>query len=232
MARVFINRLIEVQGIFLFLGTGAALAAAGAVETPPLVVHDRKGDLSAGRVRQLADAAEETLDRILEFWSMSPRVRKLGKIRVNLDRPRGKRYGAVFHWSREGGRRVRVVDVLGVGRQPEMVAHKLMHAVFPSPDKLIRNMMGIPMEIRFGNPQTFSMCGFDVDDWAAALYETKSYIPLRELGPGHTPWGMSSRKGMPGVMNPARQHATYVEAGSFGTYVFKNFVASHPRRSM
>jgi len=67
------------------------------------------------------------------------------------------------------GRRVRVVRVFGVGNEPQMVHHKLTHAVFPTPDKLIRNMMGIPMEARFGNPLTFPMCGGRADDWALAL---------------------------------------------------------------
>ena len=36
------------------------------------------------------------------------------------------------------------VRVFGVEREPQMVAHKLTHAVFISPDKLVRNIMGIP----------------------------------------------------------------------------------------
>ena len=50
--------------------------------------------------------------------------------------------------------------------------------------------MGILTEAQVGNPFTFPMCGFGSDEWVLALLETKSYLPLNELGPDHESWGM------------------------------------------
>ena len=65
------------------------------------------------------------------------------------------------------------------------MVHKLTHALFPTEDKLIRNMMGIPTELRFGNPCSFPMCGYDPDAWVTAIRRTGSYIPLDGLGEAH-----------------------------------------------
>lgn len=193
------------------------------METSHLIVRDRTGDLSNEQVKELADAARKTLNKILEFWSTGPRVQKFGKIRVDLERPRGKHYASVFLWGEENGRKVRVVKIFGVDKEPQMVAHKLTHAVFPNPDKLIRNMMGIPMEIRFGNPKAFPMCGFSNEDWVLALDKINSHIPMTELGPNHDQWGMGTRDGLPVVIDKARQHAAYAESGSFGSYLLDAF---------
>ena len=92
-------------------------------------------------------------------------------------------------------------------------------ATMAIPMPTIWMMMGIPMEIRFGNSQTFPMCGFSNNDWVSALLQIKSYIPLAELGPSHTHWGMKTLEGLPVVTDIARQHAAYTESGAFGSYL-------------
>lgn len=203
----------------MLLASTETSPAQAAVAATRLDVRDATGRLSDGRVRALADEAEGTLDKILTFWSASPRIEEFGKIRIEFDRPRRDTYSAVFHWGKEGDRRVRIVSVFGVNGEPQMLAHKLTHAVFPNPDKMIRNLMGIPMEAKFGNPLTFPMCGFSNDTWVLALRQLKSYIPLPELGPDHEQWGMGTKGGLPVVVDSARQHAAYAESGSFGTYL-------------
>ena len=107
---------------------------------------------------------------------------------------------------------------------PQMMAHKLTSAVFPQKDKLIRNMMGILTEAQVGNPLTFPMCGFGSDEWVLALLETKSYIPLNELGPDHESWGMKDAGGGKlSILDKAKQHKAYAETGSFGNYLFQTY---------
>jgi hypothetical protein len=84
-------------------------------------------------------------------------------------------------------------------------------------------MMGIPMEVLFGNPLTFPRCGFSPDEWVAAFRHNNSYIPLTELGPDHEQWGMATRGGVPVVTNKARQHIMYAESGSFGAFLIDTF---------
>ena len=103
-----------------------------------------------------------------------------------------------------------------------MMAHKLTSAVFPQKDKLIRNIMGILSEAHVGNPATFPMCGYSSDDWVLALLKSDSYIPLGELGPDHESWGMrDDGGGKLSILDKARQHRAYAEAGSFGNYLFQ-----------
>jgi hypothetical protein len=87
-------------------------------------------------------------------------------------------------------------------------------------------MMGIPMEIRFGNGRSRPMCGFSIDAWVLALRETNGYVPLARLGPGHESWGMSARSGMPYTTNQALRQASYAEAGSFGDYLLRTYGAA------
>jgi len=203
-------------GLFLLL---MPINVGYAIETPHLSIHELTGRLSPDRVQGLAHSAEEALKQILEFWSAGPRVSDFGKIRVELDKPRAGIYASVFVWGKVEGRKTRIVKIFGVDEKPQMMFHKLTHAVFPNNDKLIRNMMGIPMEVKFGNPLTFPMCGHKNDTWVLAMRKVKSYIPLEELGPDHEQWGMSTREGLPVVVDGARQHRAYAESGSLGMYL-------------
>jgi hypothetical protein len=214
------RRLLAAHGwcAGLCLAIGASSASA-ATDTAHLTVHDLTGRLTAARLGELAGAAQKDLDGIVAFWATTPRVEEFGKIRVEFDQPRRDIYSAVFRFAAVDGRKTRVVTIFGANGRPQMMVHKLTHAVFPNPDKLIRNMMGIPTEVRLGNPLTFPMCGFGNDEWVLALRRARAYIPLRELGPDHQQWGMSTRGDLPIVVDLARQHAAYAESGSFGTYL-------------
>lgn len=201
-----------------------------AMETDVFVVRDLTGKLSVDRQAALAKDAREKLDRVLAFYGVGAKVENLGKIRLEFDEPRSGTYSTVFITVKEGNRKVRVVRIFGVDKEPQMVAHKLTHAIFISPDKLIRNMMGIPMERRFGNPLTFPMCGFSSDEWVEAFRRKQSYIPLSELSPDHEQWGMSTRGGVPVVLNKPRQHVMYAESGSFGEYLLASYSAEKMKR--
>ena len=68
------------------------------------------------------------------------------------------------------------------------------------------------------------MCGFSSDEWVLALLETKSYIPLNELGPDHESWGMKDAGGGKlSIFDKVKQHKAYAETGSFGNYLFKTY---------
>ena len=194
------------------------------VETSHLIVSDATGKLSNEQLNERAGQAQETLDKIIAFWSADPGIARLGKIRVIFDVPRRDVYSSVFYWERKGDQKIRIVRVFGTDGAPQMMAHKLTSAVFPQKDKLIRNMMGILTEAQVGNPLTFPMCGFNSDEWVLALLETKSYIPLNELGPDHESWGMKDMGGGKLVIqDKARQHKAYAETGSFGNYMFQTY---------
>jgi hypothetical protein len=152
-----------------------------ALETEDFIVRDLTGQLSDDQIRKLTAAADEKLKKILDFWAVDSGVNRLGKIRLEFEKPRAGTYSTVFITVKEGDDRVRVVRVFGVTEESQMVAHKLTHAVFPSADKLIRNMMGIPMEVRFGNPLTFPMCRFSHDEWVTVFRRNHSY-PSLEAG--------------------------------------------------
>lgn len=220
--RLMIRKVIALS-IFMagLLAAGLSQAATAAIETRHLFVGDAKSRLSDDQLRNLADQAQMTLERVIAFWSADPGVERFGKIWVVFDAPRRDFYSSVFYWGEKGGRRVRIVQVFGYEGSPQMMAHKLTSAVFPQKDKLIRNMMGILTEGQIGNPLTFPMCGFSSDDWVLALLKTKSYIPLNELGPDHESWGMrDAGGGKLLVFNKVRQHSAYAETGSFANYIF------------
>jgi hypothetical protein len=201
------------------------------LETSHLIVSDATGNLSSEQLRQLADSAQETLNKILAFWSADPGIAQFGKIRVVFDVPRREVYSSVFYWDRKGDRRIRVVRVFGTDGAPQMMAHKLTSAVFPQKDKLIRNLMGILTEAQVGNPLTFPMCGFSSDEWVLALLETKSYIPLNDLGPDHESWGMKdSGDGKLSILDKAKQHKAYAETGSFGNYLSNTYGIAQIKR--
>lgn len=207
--------------------TSSAANYTEITDQPQLIVRDKTGVLSQERFEALARAADGTLLKILDSWSARPKIEKFGKIRLEFYEPvKGARYSSrytTFHWSKESGQRVRIVRVFGVDVQPQEMAHKLTHAIFPNPDKLIRNMMGIYSETRFGNRNSFPMCGFSNDAWAQALLQLDSLIPLGSLGPEHGDWGMEFQHSRPVVHDRAKQHAAYAEAGSFGDYLIRTY---------
>ncbi|HPS78470.1 MAG TPA: hypothetical protein PLS53_09975 [Thermoanaerobaculaceae bacterium] len=204
------------------LTAGLARASGATIETRDLVVSDATGKLPNAQLKRLAEQAQAMMERILSFWSADPGTDRLGKIRVVFDVPRRDVYSCVFYWDKEGGKRVRVVQVFGTQGTPQMMAHKLTSAVFPQKDKLIRNIMGILSEANVGNPATFPMCGVSSDDWVLALLQKGSYIPLNELGPDHESWGMKDNGGgRLSILDKARQHTAYAEAGSFGAYLLQ-----------
>jgi len=193
-------------------------------ETSHLIVSDTTGKLSNEQLKRLADHAQKTLNRILAFWSADAGIAQFGKIRVVFDAPRRDVYSSVFYWDKKGDQRIRIVQVFGTDGEPQMMTHKLTSAVFPQKDKLIRNMMGILTEAQVGNPLTFPMCGFSSDEWVLALLETKSYIPLKELGPDHESWGMKDAGGGKlSILDKTKQHKAYAETGSFGNYLFQTY---------
>jgi hypothetical protein len=209
--------------LFLFFAISIFIGSSKAMETKNLIARDRTGQLTEDQIRKLTLQAETALAQILAFYSTGPRNERFGKIRIEYDHSRNGTYAAVFLMRKEDGRKVRIVRIFGVTEEVQMMSHKLTHAVFPNADKLIRNMMGIPMESRFGNPITFPMCGFTCDEWVYALRQNKSYIPLEELGPEHKDWGMSTRGELPIVVDKARQHAAYAESGSFGEFLLDTY---------
>jgi hypothetical protein len=222
--------LVTILGSVLLVA-GLLQASSAVIETQHLIVTDATGKLSNDQLKSLADQAQSMLGRILAFWSADGGVERLGKIRVVFDAPRREVYSSVFYWGKEDGRRIRIVQVFKSEGSPQMMAHKLTSAVFPQEDKLIRNMMGILTEAQVGNPLTFPMCGFSSHDWVLAYLETKSYIPLNELGPDHESWGMKDTGGGKLlILDKAKQHKGYAEAGSFADYLFKTYGINRIKR--
>jgi hypothetical protein len=221
MIRGMIVVSIVVAGLLV---VGLSQASSAAVETQHLIVSDATGKLSNDQLKSLADQAQAMLGRILAFWTADSGIDRFGKIRVVFDVPRRDVYSSVFYWEKKDGGRIRIVRVFKSEGAPQMMAHKLTSAVFPQKDKLIRNMMGILTEAQIGNPLTFPMCGFSSDEWVLALLETKSFIPLNELGPDHESWGMEDAgDGKLSILDKAKQHKAYAETGSFGNYLYKTY---------
>jgi hypothetical protein len=199
-------------------------ASDATVETSHLMVGDTTGKLSDEQLKRLAGDAQETMSRILTFWSADSGIARFGKIRVLFDVPRRDVYSSVFYWDKKGNQNMRVVQVFGTDGASQMMAHKLTSAVFPQKDKLIRNMMGILTEAQVGNPLTFPMCGFGSDEWVLNFLKAKTYIPLNELGPDHESWGMKDAGGGKlSILDKAKQHKAYAETGSFGNYLFQTY---------
>ena len=199
-------------------------ASEATLETSHLIVSDKTGNLSNEQLKRLVEHAQETLNRVLIFWSVDPRINQFGKIRIYFDLPRREVYSSVLYWEKKGNQRIRIVRVFGTDGGPQMMAHKLTSAIFPQKDKLIRNMMGILAETQVGSPLTFPMCGFSSDDWVLALLKTKTYIPLKELGPDHESWGMKDTGGGKlSIHDKPKQHKAYAETGSFGNYLFQTY---------
>jgi hypothetical protein len=221
MIRITVGLLMFVVGL---LTPALSQGSDKTLETSHLIVTDTTGNLSNEQLKQLADHVQETLNKILAFWSADSGIARFGKIRVVFDIPRRDVYSSVFYWDKKGDQRIRIVQVFGAEGEPQMMAHKLTSAVFPQKDKLIRNMMGILTEAQVGNPLTFPMCGFGSDEWVLAFLETKAYIPLNELGPDHESWGMKDAGGgRLSILDKAKQHKAYAETGSFGKYLFQTY---------
>lgn len=220
MIRKVIVASILVAGLVI---AGLSQASNTTMETRHLIVSDATGNLSNNQLKALADLAEALLESILTFWSADSGIDRFGKIRVVFDEPRREVYSSFFYWDKQGDRRIRIVRVFGSTGTPHMMAHKLTSAVFPQKDKLIRNMMGILTEAHIGNPLSFPRCGLDSDEWVLALLESKSYIPINELGPDHESWGMKDSGGKLSIHDKSRQHRAYAEAGSFGNYLFQSY---------
>jgi hypothetical protein len=218
------QRLTSLLLVFWVLLGGSVTAASTAdrVETRFLLVRDNTGQLAADRLESLAGEAQTTLQNILRFWRVLPRVRSQGKIWVEFDHALGQAHTSVFIWAEERGRRMRGVRVFGIDPSLQL-AHKLTHAVFMHPDKLIRNMFGIASESRFGNRDSSPMCGFDNDSWVRTLIALGEYMPLQRLGPDHDTWGMEVRNDQPHVLDRALHHAAYAEAGAFAEYLIHRF---------
>ena len=201
-----------------------------ALETDTFHVTDLTGHLPPERQQVLTRQAQDQLDRILRFYGEPPGTGQMGKIHLEFDQPRNGIYATVFLMQRQGNRKVRVVRVFGAEKPPQQLAHKLTHASFISPDKLIRNMMGIPMEMRYGNPLSFPMCGYQAEEWVAAFRRQGAYIPLAELGPDHEQWGMTTENGVPVTRNRPRQHIMYAESAAFGDYLLQTHGAAKMKR--
>ena len=216
-------RKILLSGVLVCFVLLSIPRAGTALETERLIIRDITEKMPPERFEKLASKADSTLTEILRFWSAEARVNELGKIIVEYDQPLPKASTSIFFWSKEKGQRVRVVRVYGGDDHPHLLAHKLTSAVFPNPDKLIRNMMGEASEKRFGNPLAFPMCGFDKDEWVMALLQVGSYIPLPKIGPDHSDWGMEIKNNVPEVKDRPKQHASYLEAGSFGEFLITTY---------
>jgi hypothetical protein len=203
---------------------GPGPAAQAAVDTPHLTVSDATGTLSAAELGRLAGHAEAALERVLAFWSADCGTDRFGRIAIVFDAPRRGAYTSVFYWEPINGRRARVVRVFGFAETPQMLEHKLTSAVFPQKDKLIRNLMGVLVDAKIGNPLTFPLCGLAADDWVGALIEAKAYVPLAGLGADHEAWGMKMAPGgQVSVFDRVRQHVSYAEAASFGEFLFSTY---------
>jgi hypothetical protein len=127
------------------------------IQTEHLVVDDVQQQFSASELEKFSTDAEKAFIRDVNFWPV-PETR--GKIILELYKEHRDQAFSVFQMeSTKDGKRS-VVRVYGVKNPQEMV-HKLTHALFSTKDKLIRNMMGIPTELRFGNPRSFPMCGYE-----------------------------------------------------------------------
>lgn len=217
-----LNKLL-IAGIVFSLALVSTLAIGAPFENERLIIRDIRGNIPPEMFEKLVSKTDETLTKVLQFWSTDPRTKQFGKIIVEFDHSDPKANYSFFFFRQEGGKKVRVVGVFGGDENPHHLAHKLTSAVFPNSDKLIRNMMGEASEIRFGNPLSFPMCGFDKDCWVIALLQAGSYIPLAKIGPEHSDWGMEIQNNLPKVKDRAKQHTSYLEAGSFGEFLINTY---------
>lgn len=222
----YLWRLVAASAVSLSVSSWVH-ASSLILETQDLVVSDPSGRMTDARLKVLAGQAQETLDKALALWEVDSGASRLGKIRVKLEMPRGRDYyTSVFVVASDGagGRRVRVVMVYGFEKDPMTMAHKLTSAVFPHPDKLVRNMMGVPVEEQIGNFMSFPGCGLSSDDWALAFLRANELLPISDLGSDHASWGHQvGPDGIPRVVDRTKQTKGYVQAGSFGRYLLQQY---------
>ncbi len=217
-----LNKLL-ITGIIICLALVSTPAIGASFENERLIIRDIRGNISPQMFEKLVSKTDSTLTKVLQFWSTDPRIKQFGKIIVEFDHSDPKANYSFFFFRQEKGQKVRVVGVFGGDENPHHLAHKLTSAVFPNSDKLIRNMMGEASEIRFGNPLSFPMCGFDKDCWVIALSQAGSYIPLANIGSEHSDWGMEIQNNLPKVKDRVKQHTSYLEAGSFGEFLIDTY---------
>jgi hypothetical protein len=194
------------------------------IETDRLIVRDVSGSLSKKELESFAVKVDSLLTKVLRFWSSDPRIDEAGKIILEYDNPLKNNVAASYFFFREEkNKRCRVVKVFGGFDNPHQLAHKLTSALFPNPDIMIRNMMGEASEMRFGNPMSFPMCGFQKDEWILAIIKAGSFIPLAEMGSEQADWGKEIVDNVPTVNDRVKQHTCYLEAGSFGEYLIDTY---------
>lgn len=223
-----LTRLISIT-LYLVLLIIPTIGAA--LETEHLIIRDVTGNIPAERLGKLASRTEATLTEVIKFWSAEPMVVERGKIIVEFDHPLTKDVDASFFFQRkENGKMFRVVKVFGGKEFPHQLAHKLTSALFPHPDILIRNMMGEASEMRFGNPQSFPMCGFSKDEWVFALLQSGSHIPIAKLGREQADWGKVIVNNTPRVTDRVKEHISYLEAGSFGEFLIASYGTEKMKR--
>lgn len=206
----------------IYLQEAPAAAILPPVETEHLAVIDAENQLTSEQLQQFSRKAETTYLNATQFWSLNVKNKENHKTILELHPGQRGHSFSIFQMESRDGRYRSVVRVFGI-KEPQQLAHKLTHAILPTQDKLIRNMMGIPVEERFGNILSFPLCGAPADAWSAALHKNGSLIDLADLGKNHEDWGMSFRGGMPNVSDRKRQHASYSEAGSFGSFLVRSF---------
>jgi hypothetical protein len=204
----------------LFMGVAGA-APTDVAER--LIVRDPSGKIPTETYAKLVDKAQLTFREISTYWGGAQGPGQSEKIVVEFDPSATRTPYSFFFFRTENGTRVRVVRVSGGGVQPHQLAHKLTSALFPHPDKLIRNMMGEASERQFGNPLSFPVCGAEIDEWVMALIQSGSYIPLSKIGTSHADWGMADINNAPVVKDRKKQHICYAEAGSFGQFLIDTF---------
>jgi hypothetical protein len=194
------------------------------VETESMIIRDITESIPRKKFERLVLGIDSTLSSVIRFWSADPRIKEAGKIIIEFDHPLQKNVAACyFFFRKENGRNFRVVRVYGGDDHPQQLAHKLTSALFPNPDIMIRNMMGEASEIRFGNPLSFPMCGFNKDEWVIAILQAGSYIPLSEMGSEQGDWGKEIVGNTPVVTDRVKEHTLYLEAGSFGEYLINTY---------
>lgn len=210
----------------LCVAASASASASASVWTSDdgkLVIRDETANMSAEQFNRTAEKTRSTMDNIRKYWLADQEYLSSEVIRVEFAHSVSGTPNSLFFFRQENGRRVKVVRVFGGGEKPQQLAHKLTSAVFPHGDKLIRNMMGEASERQFGNPASFPVCGAGADEWVAVLIQTGSFIPLAKIGTGHADWGMAIVDNVPVIKDRKKQHAAYIEAGSFGQYLIDVF---------
>lgn len=223
--------LTRLVSITIYLALLMIPNIGAAIETEHLIVRDVTGNIPAERLGKLASWTESTLIEVIKFWSAEPKVVERGKIIVEFDHPLNRDVDASFFFQRnEKGNMFRVVRVFGGKEFPHQLAHKLTSALFPHPDILVRNMMGEASERRFGNPQSFPMCGFSKDEWVFALLQLGSHIPIAKLGREQTDWGKVIINNTPRVTDRVKEHISYLEAGSFGEFLIASYGTERMKR--